>query len=94
MSEKATVESKGVGEIFDETVNDVIKLGDKRPNWNGVIDVGVTFKQVSIDSSGKLRALFKGSKTEESSVEVQLATRINLSDIRADKETPNSQAGS
>ncbi|WOO42692.1 hypothetical protein [Rubellicoccus peritrichatus] len=80
--QKAEVPGTEISTIFDQTISDVIAAGRKNSDFNGVVDIGITFRNVHIDKSGVLATIFGRQNGDESSVEVKLATRINLEDIK------------
>nr|MDJ0872879.1 hypothetical protein [Gammaproteobacteria bacterium] len=48
--------------------------------YTGVVDIGVTFKSVSVDRDGFVSVLIGGNDSQETTTQIQLATRVHLDD--------------
>ena len=68
-----------VGEVFESAINDVVEMR-KSIGFKGVVDVGVTFKSVSVDRDGFISVIIGGSDSQETTTQIQLATRVHLDD--------------
>jgi len=63
--------------VFTEAIANVIKMGEE-VSFKGAVDVGVTFKSVTVDRDGLLSILVGGNDTRETNTQIQLATRVHL----------------
>lgn len=82
---RSELSALGVGRLFGQTIKDVKTAGEEA-EFRGVVDIAVTFKSVAVDNKGGLLRVFTGSDPKESTVEVQLATRLHLDDADAGKQ--------
>jgi len=68
--EKATVEGGTVGQVFETTVSDVLEAAENT-GFTGAVDIGVTFKSITVDRSGFLQVVFGNNDATRIYVEAE-----------------------
>ncbi|MDJ0873031.1 MAG: hypothetical protein QNJ87_14860 [Gammaproteobacteria bacterium] len=68
-----------IGEVFETAIADVLEMRSTL-GYTGVVDIGVTFKSVSVDRDGFVSVLIGGNDSQETTTQIQLATRVHLDD--------------
>ncbi|MEO0796252.1 MAG: hypothetical protein AAFX93_13875 [Verrucomicrobiota bacterium] len=79
--QKAEIPAADISTIFDQAVRDVISVGESNRKLKGAVDIGITFRNVHVDRTGVLASVFGRQNSDESTIEVKLATRIVLEDL-------------
>ena len=78
----AKVDAVGVGEVFQAAVREVYRLShleEMPPDEPITVDVGVTMKALAVQKTGGVWGIFQKTRgSKESTLEVQLATRITV----------------
>ncbi len=75
----ASVPGQTVAKIFTQAISDIATdLSAKKPGLVETVDVEVTLKSLQVDEKG-WNLLWKKEHTDQSTIEIRLATRINIS---------------
>lgn len=77
----ASVPGQTVAKIFTQAITDISTgLPKDKPGLVETVDIEVTLKSLQIDENG-WNILWKKEHTDQSTIEIRLATRINISSI-------------
>lgn len=77
----ASVPGQTVAKIFTQAITDIATgLPKDKPGLVETVDIEVTLKSLQIDEKG-WNLLWKKEHTDQSTIEIRLATRINMSSI-------------
>ena len=76
-NERTDRDALTVGEVFESAIADVLKMRES-VGFKGVVDVGVTFKSVAVDRDGFISVAIGGNDSQETTTQIQLATRVHL----------------
>jgi len=77
----ASVPGQTVAKIFTQAISDIASnLPKDKPGLVEAVDVEVTLKSLQVDEKG-WSLLWKKEHTDQSTIEIRLATRINISTL-------------
>ena len=60
--------------------NATLPISIQKEKINAAIDIGVSFKQATVDANGGLTVLFQGRDSRTQNIEINLATKIYIED--------------
>ncbi len=76
-NDRTDLDALSVGDVFASAIDEVMQMRDSG-KFTGVVDVGVTFKSVAVDRDGFLSVVVGGNDSQETTTQIQLATRVHL----------------